>query len=207
MSGGSAKPGRRKAAGPSLRYEHRPGRPSTGTGRRRMTVGDRVFGCLVLPGFLLLILPLVFIDMRWGHDIWGGLAPGWPGGAYAFAGTIGALVPLVFLAWVLPLSRMKWKQSKPRSLAWAAASLPGLACCYLVAGVIVAYARPKRRANWDGECYREGGPCWAHEQFPYLWAVGLAATLAVFALLVVLFLKHGEKEREDVKADEESVTA
>lgn len=171
MSGGSAKPKRRKAAGPSLRYEYRPGRPAFGA-KRRMTVGEKVFGCLVLPGFVLLILPLAFFEMHWGHDVWGELAPGWPGGAYAFAATVGALAPLIFLVWVIPLTRTTWKKSKPRSLAWAAASLPGLAACYLVAGVIGAYARPKRRSDWDSECYSVGGPCWTHEQYPYLWGGG-----------------------------------
>lgn len=54
-----------------------------------MSVGEKVFGCLVLPVFVPLILPLVAIYMNWGHDIWGTIAPAWPGGAYAFAATVG----------------------------------------------------------------------------------------------------------------------
>ncbi|MFF1294113.1 MULTISPECIES: hypothetical protein [unclassified Streptomyces] len=204
MSGGSAKPRRRKAAGPALRYEHRPGRPSSPIAK--MSVGDKVFGCLVLPLFVLLILPLVAIDMNWGHDIWGTLAPAWPGGAYGFAVAVGALAPLAFGAWVAPLTRMKWKESKPRSLAWAAASLPGLAVCYLVAGVIGAYGRPKRRSDWDGDCYGVGGACWAHEQYPYLWAVGTLATAAVFALLITLFVKYGVKKAEGADSPEPAVS-
>ncbi|MFE0474062.1 hypothetical protein ACFW2V_20870 [Streptomyces sp. NPDC058947] len=189
MSGGSAKPKRRKAAGSALRYDHRPGRSHTDEVEKR----DRgcAWGCLVIPGaFLLLLTPLLLFEWYWGHELWGGLAPAWPGGAYAFAGTVGALIPLVFLAWAAPLTRMDWKKSKPRSLAWATASLPGLVAGYLIAGAISATARPKRRRDWDGDCYREGGPCWVHVHYPWLWAVGLAACLAVIALLVGLFARH-----------------
>ncbi|MFF7042562.1 hypothetical protein ACIP4T_14725 [Streptomyces massasporeus] len=151
--------------------------------------GERLFGCLVLPGFVALLMPLVLFDMYWGHELWGDVAPAWPGGVYAFAGTVGALVPVVFFAWVAPLTRMNWKKSKPRSLAWVAASLPGLAACYLVAGVIATTARPKRRRNWDADCYSEGGPCWVHVHYPWLWAVGLVATLAAAALLIILLVR------------------
>lgn len=141
MSGGSAKPKRRKAAGSALRYDHRPGRSHADEVEKR----DRgcAWGCLVIPGaFLLLLTPLLLFEWYWGHELWGGLAPAWPGGAYAFAGTVGALIPLVFLAWAAPLTRMDWKKSKPRSLAWATASLPGLVAGYLIAG---RSARPHGR--------------------------------------------------------------
>ena len=135
MSGGSSRPRRRKAAGAALRYEHRRERPA-GSGAAKKRGRDWVFGCLVIPVFLAVIAPLIFTDMYWGDDIWGDFAPSWPGGAYAFAATVGALVPVVFALFVGPLTRMKWKESKPRSLAWAAASLPGLAGGWLVGGLI-----------------------------------------------------------------------
>ncbi|MBR8643165.1 hypothetical protein KEF29_37160 [Streptomyces tuirus] len=189
MSGGSAKPKRRKAAGAALRYEHRRGRPAVGR-PKRPDWGCAV-GCAVIPGVFVLLTPLYFFDMYWGHDLWSDLAPTWPGGAYAFAATVGALVPLVFLLWVWPLTRMNWKKSKPRSLGWAAASLPGLAAGYVVAGVIMATTRPKRRRDWDSGCYSEGGSCWVHVHYPWLWAVGLVATLTVIVLLITLFVKYG----------------
>ncbi|MGW7492898.1 hypothetical protein ACWGKA_01065 [Streptomyces luteogriseus] len=158
MSGGSARPKRRKAAGSALRYEHRPGRPPESRPEKRGW--GCLWACLVLPGFVALIMPLVLFDMYWGHELWGDFAPAWPGGAYAFTGVAGALVPVVFFAWAAPLTRMDWKTSKARSLAWVAASLPGLGACYLVAGVIATTVRPKRRRDWDGDCYSEGGPCW-----------------------------------------------
>ncbi|SMQ18122.1 hypothetical protein SAMN06272771_4561 [Streptomyces sp. Ag82_O1-12] len=187
MSGSSARPKRRKAAGSALRYEHRPGRPSVSEQEKQGW--GCLWACLVLPGFVALIMPLVLFDMYWGHELWGDVAPAWPGGAYAFAGTVGALVPVVFFAWVAPLTRMNWKRSKRRSLAWVAASLPGLAACYLVAGVIATTARPKRRRNWDADCYSRGGPCWVHVHYPWLWAAGLIATLVAAALLIILLVR------------------
>jgi len=157
-----------------------------------MTTGDRVFGWLMLPAFVVLIMPLVFFDMYWGHGVWGDIAPAWPGGTYAFAATVGALAPLVFLAWAAPLTRMEWKKSKRRSLAWAAASLPGLAAGYLIVGVIHGAWRPKR-GHRRSDCYTEGGPCWLHEHHPEAGLVGFVATVAVVALLITLFVKYGVK--------------
>lgn len=149
-----------------------------------------------LPAAFALMTPLYFFDLYWGRDLWSDFlwsdfAPAWPGGAYAFAASVGAVMPLVFLVWVWPLTRMNWKRSKPRSLGWAAASLPGLAAGYVGAGVITATIRPKRRRDWDGACYREGGPCWVHVHYPWLWAAGLVATLTVVVLLITLFVKYG----------------
>ncbi|CAL9542335.1 hypothetical protein SUDANB176_04271 [Streptomyces sp. enrichment culture] len=148
----------------------------------------------MIPAFLVLILPLLLFDRFWGPDVWSGLAPEWPGGPYAFAAVVGALGPLALAAWVAPLTRMAWKKSKPRTLARAAASLPGLVACYLVTGAILATWRPKRRSNRDGDCYREGGACWVHEQYPYLWVAGLAAMVATGALLLTLLFQYVIKD-------------
>ncbi|MGV9890300.1 hypothetical protein [Streptomyces sp. NPDC003395] len=187
---GSAKPKRRKAAGSSLRYEHRRDRPADGTGSGKRDRGW-VFGCLTVPVAALALLgPVVWLSMSWGPGIWGDLAPAWPGGAYVFAGCVGACVPLAFLAFVAPLTRMGWKRSRLTSLGWALASLPGLAAGWLVAGIITATLRPKRRRDWYGSCRTRGGPCWVHEEYPFLWAAGLAATVAVVALLIWLFARN-----------------
>ncbi|MFE1247555.1 hypothetical protein [Streptomyces sp. NPDC058766] len=103
------------------------------------------------------------------------------------------MLPLVFLAWVVPLTRMRWKRSRACAVVWAVASLPVLAAEYLVAGTIGATWRPKRRRDWDGDCYREGGACWVHGHYPWLWAVGLAATLTVTVLLVALYARYGDE--------------
>ncbi|MGY6024998.1 hypothetical protein [Streptomyces spinosirectus] len=174
-----------------MRYEHRQGRPREEKPKERV---NWVFGCLVIPLFLVLLAPLILIDQLWSHGIWGDLAPAWPGGAYAFAATVGAFTPVVFAAFVAPLTRMNWRRSKARSLAWAAGALPGLAAGYLVAGVIGATWRPKRRSDWHGDCLGRGGPCWVHEQYPYLWAVGILATLVVAALLIWSLVKYAAKE-------------
>ncbi|MFD5738970.1 hypothetical protein ACFXJM_30690 [Streptomyces massasporeus] len=205
MSGGSAKPKRRRAARSALRYEHRPGPQSTG--RSKKQDWSCAFGCLVLPGFVVLLMPLVLIDMYWGHELWGGFAPAWPGGVYGFAGTVGALVPVVFFAWVAPLTRMNWKRSRGRSLAWVAASLPGLAACYLVAGVIATTARPKRRRGWNADCHSQGGPCWVHVHYPWLWAVGLVATLAAAALLITLLVRLSRRTPSTPPSTSEPVVA
>jgi hypothetical protein len=187
MGTGSRKPGRRKAAGAALRYEHRPGRPREEQHKER---GNCLFACLVIPVFLLLIAPLILIQESWGEDIWGDFAPSWPGGAYAFAATVGACVPLAFAAFVAPLTRMDWKAARLRSLAWALGSLPGLGAGYLIAGVISATWRPRHRRDWYYGCYSRGGPCWVHVEYPYLWAVGLLATLATTALIIAALVMY-----------------
>ncbi|MET9912713.1 hypothetical protein ABZZ74_39030 [Streptomyces sp. NPDC006476] len=144
----------------------------------------------MIPVFLLLIAPLILIQEFWGHGIWGDFASSWPGGAYAFAATVGACVPLAFAAFVAPLTRMDWKAGKLRSLAWALGSLPGLGAGYLIAGVISATWRPKRRQDWSYGCYSRGGPCWVHVEYPYLWAVGLLATLATTALIITALVMY-----------------
>jgi hypothetical protein len=185
VGGGSAKPKRRKASGAALRYEHRRGRGPVPEPKKRDF--SCLFACLVLLGFLALIAPLVVIDQVWGREIWSDLAPDWPGGAYVFAACVGVLVPVAFGLFVTPLVFLNWKEHPLRSLALLAGALPGLALGWLVAAVIFAYTRPKRRGDWDAACYSRGGPCWAHQEYPYLWAVGLLSTLAVVALLIGWF--------------------
>ncbi|MEV0981308.1 hypothetical protein [Streptomyces sp. NPDC049915] len=197
---GSARPKRGKAARGGLRYEHRPGRPAgdANTGKR-----DRgwLLGCVTIPvAFLALLAPVLYLDTVWGRDIWAGLAPAWPGGAYAFAGCVGALVPPVFLAFVAPLTRMDWKKSRLTALARVLAALPGLAGGWLLAGIIAATLRPRHRRDWNGSCHARGGPCWVHDAYPFLWAVGTAATLAVVALLIGLFARRVRRTDDTAQA-------
>jgi hypothetical protein len=188
MSGSARRPGRRRAAPAALRYEHRAGRPPDGPPARK-----RDFSCalllLMVIAALAFLVPMAMADRKWGDRVWGELAPGWPGGAYAFAVAVGAVVPLALAALIAPLTRMKWRTSKVRSLGWAAASLPGLAACWVLTGVILETTRPKHRRNWDADCYSKGHPCWVHVQYPWIWAVGLLATLVVAALLVLALVR------------------
>ncbi|NGO12189.1 hypothetical protein G5C60_32435 [Streptomyces sp. HC44] len=151
------------------------------------------------------IVGLVISAQTWGPTIWGDIAPDWPGGGYGFAGTAGGLGALAVAAMIAPLTRMRWKKSKARSLAWAAASLPGLAASMLFLVVIFGAWRPKKR-NRSYSCSSEGGPCWVHEQYPYVWAVGLAATLVAVALVTVLVKLQATRTRTTSDSAEPSAT-
>jgi hypothetical protein len=162
---------------------------------------------LVVLTFVAALVTLAIAEETWGPTIWGDIAPGWPGGGYAFTGSVGAAVPLALAALIAPLTRMNWKKSKARSLTWAAASLPGLAACTLFLFVILATWRPKRRRDWDYECYSKGGSCWVHAQYPYVWAVGLAATLFLAAALIFVLVRRADAcEGATANAAEPSAT-
>lgn len=195
MSGGSARPKRGKAAPAALRYEHR-GRPPAGAPAKKRDWSGCGFSLLLVSGFLALVVPMASAEDSWGGRVWGEVAPGWPGGAYVFAATAGAVVPLALAAVIAPLTRMNRKAGRVRSLFRAAAALPGFAACWLLSVVILGTTRPRRRRNWDSECHGRGRPCWVHEQYPWIWAVGLLATLVTAALLVVVLVRlAGRKSR------------
>jgi MFS family permease len=197
MSGGSAKSGRRRAAPASLRYEHRRVR-LPGPKKRD---GGWFLGCLgIFLTALAIIVPVALFTVTWGAEIWGDLADDWPGGGYGLAATVGALVPFAFAAFVAPLTRMNWGRSKARSLAWACACLPGLLACQALGGVIAGVLRPKRRRDWDAECYSEGHSCWVHVHYPWVWLVGLLVTLAVGALLIAVLVKYVAPRAEKAPA-------
>ncbi|MFF3460900.1 hypothetical protein [Streptomyces sp. NPDC002619] len=182
MSGGSAKPKRGKAAPASLQYEH--GRRAEAQRKKRE------FACLgamvIMLSALAFIVPMALADETWGDTVWGDLAPAWPGGAYAFAGTVGALVPVSLAALIAPLSRMNWKKNKVRSAAWAAAGVPGFALGWVATVTIFATFRPKHTRDWDADCYSEGKACWVHVHYPWLWAVGLLGTLVTAARMIAV---------------------
>ncbi|MGX5184702.1 hypothetical protein ACWKT5_18220 [Streptomyces avermitilis] len=179
--GGSARPKRRKAAGAALRYAHvrdrRPVRGSRGSKR------ETVLGCAVALAVAALLIGFAVADRAWGPDIWRGTAPGWPGGGYGFAATVGVLLPWAAAAALTSFGRVNWRRSRARSLGWSASALAGAALSALLLLVVFAAFVPKKRHR-GYDCYREGGPCWVHTQYPYVWAVGLAATVTGTALLV-----------------------
>ncbi|WP_371599091.1 hypothetical protein [Streptomyces sp. NBC_00564] len=169
-----------------------PPRPRERRGRPdRATVFGWIAGLSITAG----LAALAIASDTWGHDIWSGIAPDWPGGGYGFAVTVGGLLPVTAAAAILPLTLMNWKESRARSCAWAAASLPGAAASAPLLLVIAGAWRPKSRHR-GLDCYSEGGPCWVHEQYPYVWAVGLAATLvgaAVVSGAVFLYLRDNKR--------------
>lgn len=204
MGAGSAKPKRRKAAAAALRYEHRKGRSAAP--RKKERGASCLFALLVVLGFAAFLVPMVMMMSAYGRDIWGDLAPAWPGGGYAFAATVGALVPVALGSVIAALTRMNWSESKARSLGWVAAALPGLAACWVFGIVIGSTTRPKHRRDWDAGCYARGGGCWVHTHYPFVWAVGLVTTLAVGALLVALLVKLLKNKADSGEAAAESTS-
>ncbi|MFJ5776533.1 hypothetical protein [Streptomyces sp. NPDC093094] len=186
MVGGSARPGRRRAAPASLRHERRRVRLP----RPKERDGGCLFFCLMFLGALALVVPVAAGAVAWGETVWGEIAAKWPGRGYGLAATVGALVPFALAAFVAPLTRMNWSRSKARSLAWAGAALPGLLVCQALGSVISGVLRPRRRRDWGSVCHSEGHPCWVHIHYPWVWLVGLLVTLAVTALLVTVLVRY-----------------
>ncbi|MFE2532865.1 hypothetical protein [Streptomyces sp. NPDC059371] len=186
---GSAKPGRRKAAGAALRYEHVRQRPSAwAQAREKASRRESWGGCLALLTVAAAIIGFALTIMTLGTELWGSAAPAWPGGGYGFAAVVGAAGPLGLAAVIATLGRTRWKTNPLRSLGWVLASLPGVAASFV--WVVVAFAgfRPKHRRDWNSGCYSRGKPCWVHVEYPWVWAVGLLSTvLATAVLFTVLF--------------------
>ncbi|MET7357668.1 hypothetical protein ABZS76_04390 [Streptomyces sp. NPDC005562] len=197
--GGSAKKTRRRAAEPALRYAHVPGaRTSGGRPGRRPAKDDEesnwLFGTLLFLTVLVVAVLFALADMAWGATLWGEVAPAWPGGGYGFAITVGLLVPPAVAGIVAPLSRANWKKEPLRSTGWAAAALPGTALTCLLLLLNFAAVRPKRRRRGP-ECFAHGEPCWVHEQYPYLWAPGIAAAVLCAGIGGWLVLVYVRKRR------------
>ncbi|MGW3667102.1 hypothetical protein [Streptomyces sp. NPDC005141] len=187
---GSAKPKRRRAAGAALRYEHVGQRPSAWRRtKEKATWRDAGAGCLIMLVALVAIAGFAMTAHAWGPELWGRVAPASPGGGYGFAAGVGALLPLGLAAVIATLTRMKWRASPLRSLGWVIASLPGVATCALWAQVVFAAARPKHRRDWNGSCHSKGEACWVHQEYPWVWAVGLLSTALVAAALIAAAVK------------------
>ncbi|MEV8036618.1 hypothetical protein [Streptomyces sp. NPDC086182] len=186
---GSAKPKRQRAAGAALRYEHVRQRPSGEGEKKKAPRGETFVSCLFLLAAMAAFVGFALLVMAWGSELWGHVAPASPGTGYGFAAGVGALLPLGVAAMIATLSRMNWKRSPLRSLGWAAASLPGVAAFFVWAVVFFATFRPKHRRDWDSRCYSQGGPCWLHEEYPWVWAVGFLSTVLVAAALITVAIK------------------
>ncbi|MFF1377072.1 hypothetical protein [Streptomyces sp. NPDC058308] len=201
--GGSAKKARRRAAGPALRYEHVPGARTAGRRpgkRRRAEEGEEnnwLFGTLMCLTVLVVMALFALAGMAWNATLWGEVAPAWPGGGYGFAVTIGLLVPPAAAAIIVPLSRANWKKEPLRSTGWAVTALPGVALSCLLLLLTFGATRPKHRRRGPG-CFAHGEACWVHEQYPYLWAPGIAAAVlcaAVGGRLAYLYIRRRRARR------------
>ncbi|MFF5005871.1 hypothetical protein ACFY3G_24010 [Streptomyces phaeochromogenes] len=181
MSGGSAKPKRRKAATGGLQYEPVRGRVPVSSPDRRETRGPRVSWDSVLRWALIVVLVAAIGALTFVERAWGDVAPAWPGGPYGLAATTGVLVPLAVAHLVVTLTRVKWPQDRAGSLGWIGASLPGAALTALLLVVAFAAKKPKRLSGF--RCYEEGGACRLQDEYPYIWGVGWGAVLVTAAVL------------------------
>ncbi|MGW7409591.1 hypothetical protein ACWGI9_38865 [Streptomyces sp. NPDC054833] len=198
MSGGSARPGRAKAGPASLHYRRAQGRTTAAPAReprRRRFDRNKVMlsagGCLLV----VAIVGLAALTHFWGPRIWTELAPAWPGGGYGFAVTAGVLVPWTAAAAILPLVRIDWDQPGRRWMVWFARSVPGTVAAAAVLVVLMGANRPKP-GHRGGSCYRVGGPCWVHQQYPHIGLVVLGAVAVSGALLILLLRVSVRRRRQ-----------
>ncbi|MER5518689.1 hypothetical protein [Streptomyces sp. NPDC002763] len=172
--GGSAKP-RRPRAAPAASRVRGPGAKKAKKDR------DALFGCLMFLGIGGGIVLMALGTMLWGDDAWQWAARNWPGGAYAFAVCLGVAAPLLvalFLRTLDGVGRKAWKTSPALALAWTVLAV--LAVASLLAFLCLAFDAMdsgKRK-------HRSVAPSWVFAHYPWLWAVGIASTLASAVLLV-----------------------
>ncbi|MGW3409040.1 hypothetical protein [Streptomyces sp. NPDC000888] len=188
--GGSTRPRRGKAAAASLRYETRPGKRPAREGERSGK-GDKLFGCFVFLSLAAAFTFLVLADMFWGDGTWQWAADAWPGGAYGFAVFLGALLPSVVALFGLSLARMdrkSWKTHKARTFGCTFLTVGcGAAMLQLVALIFSAQDTGK----WGRGT--STSPSWVFRNYPWLWAVGFASTIAVAALLICLYVAYSRR--------------
>ncbi|MEU9209063.1 hypothetical protein AB0D27_14195 [Streptomyces sp. NPDC048415] len=195
MSGSTKRRRRRqRAAGPSLGYDHAPGRKAAAPERRWKRARALGFACLVLLIGVGVVSALVVGPLAWAGDLWHEVAPGWPGGGYGFAVSAGLLFPASLLLFGAPLTRVKWKTDKVRSLPWAGLSLPGAALAVIISAVAMQTWHPKRSHRY-GLCSSVGEYCWISGRYPYVSLVGLAATVVGTALLITAYGLYDKRRR------------
>ncbi|WP_316758769.1 hypothetical protein [Streptomyces herbicida] len=188
MSGGSARAGRAKAGPASLHYRRARGRTTAAPAReprRRRFDRNKVIlnagGCLLA----VAIVGLAALTRLWGPRIWTGLAPAWPDGGDGFAVTAGVVLPWTAAAAILPLCRIDWDQPGRRWMVRFAQSVPGTVSAAAVLVVLMG-AHRSERGHRGPSCFRAGGPCWVHQQYPHIGLVVLGAVAGSGALLILL---------------------
>lgn len=187
---GSAKPGRRRAAAASLRYEHRPGKRS-GQESKRSSKGDTLFGCLVFLVFTAVVVLLALLDMFWGDDTWEWSADTWPGGAYGFAVFLGALVPCVTTVFFMALGRVAWKSWKAHKIRSLGCTLLAVVCGAAMMQFVSLIFNAQDTGKWGRG--RDTPPSWVFSSYPWLWAVGLVSTVATAALLIAVAMERHKR--------------
>ncbi|WP_189190746.1 hypothetical protein [Streptomyces albiflavescens] len=160
-------------------------------GKRARAFG---FACLVLLIAVGVVTALVVGPLAWAGELWREVTPHWPGGGYGFAVSAGLLFPFSLLLFGAPLTRVKWRTEKARSLPWIALSLPGAALAVIISAVAMQTWHPKR-SNRYGFCSSAGEYCWISHRYPYVSLVGLAATVVGAMLLIAGYGLYGKRRR------------
>ncbi|MEU8978894.1 hypothetical protein [Streptomyces sp. NPDC048309] len=163
-------------------------------GRRWRRTRASGFAFLVLLIAVGVVIALVAGPLAWAGDLWHEVAPGWPGGGYGFAVSAGLAFPVSLLLVGAPLTRVKWKTDKVRSLPWVALSLPGAALAVIISAVAMQTWHPKRSHRY-GFCSSAGEYCWISGRYPYVSLVGLAASVAGAVLLIAACDWYGKRRR------------
>lgn len=195
---GAARQGRRKAAPAALRYERTPkGGQTTGAEKK----SDTVLGCLCFLACAGVLVGLVLLDHFWGDDTYRWAARHWPGGAYAFAACVGVAGPgfAALACYCLATARWKsWKQHKARTLI---RTLLGLVSAVALFPYVVLVFNAQNTGKWGrGPSTR---PSWVFSHYPWLWAVGLLASLATVAVLIHAAVRHGREQHPTPATDDQ----
>ncbi|MFF3321213.1 hypothetical protein [Streptomyces sp. NPDC002889] len=188
--GGSTKPGRRRAAPPSLVRTPSRARPRRDRGKGFVA---NTLGILGVLGILALFALWVLGGITWGEALWKEFAQDWPGGGYGFGATAGALLACVLAVLGVCAAGINWKTGKVRSLIRGAVALGCAGAALTISFVAIASIPPKKRSRRAEH--------WVHSHYPYVWVVGLLATLATAALLLWLYEIHRRGRKSDVLSD------
>ncbi|SBT88577.1 hypothetical protein GA0115233_100399 [Streptomyces sp. DI166] len=195
--GGSAKPRRRRAAAPALRYERQPKRPQQGRTRSKR---DAAFGCLAAFTAMSALIGLFLLDRFWGDDTWQWAAGSWPGGAYGFAGFLGFLGPSLLVVFGACAYGLGKKSLRRRPVRTAALTLTlAVSVAALVPYVVLVLNALDSGKLGKGE---DTEPSWVSAHYPWLWALGLLSTLltvTVFLAAATLHHRHRTRHTQQTK--------
>ncbi|MFI1484574.1 hypothetical protein [Streptomyces sp. NPDC020747] len=141
----------------------------------------------VVAGAGVLFAAFALGPFTWAGELWREAAPAWPGEGYGFAATAGAVLPVTLAATVNALGRASkhWSHRRVPALLFIVAALPVGAVSLMVPAIAAHSMRPKR-SHRGGYCSTAGEYCWISMQYPYVWLVGLAATVLSALLLMSL---------------------
>lgn len=188
--GKAARPGRRKAAPASLGYERTPKGPQ-GTGKEKRN--DTVLGCLCFLACAGVLAGWVLLDHFWGDDTYQWAARHWLGGAYAFAACVGIAGPGFAVLAYFCLATARWKSWKQHRAGTLIRTLVGLVSVVALLPYLVLVFNAQNNGKWGRG--PSTPPSWVFSHFPWLWAVGLLASVVTLAALAYAAVRHGRAHR------------